>query len=351
MLKYLLYILIAFSVLICQEDYRSIKQVESEWKDYTETQRDEMISFCDFLFNEGHYERCLIFSFQLLYRWPNDPIRPALLYLIARSYEEMGSHSLSKKYYNRVMDIEFETSKVYKAANYRYLYCNLMQGNLKGVLDNTSNSSDPYHLMLRGYSYLKQLEWESARATFISAEEIFNDKHYSKMMIPLYQSIDNVSLIKKHSKMKVALSGLILPGGGQLVLKDKKNAQGILASSFLLYGIYILGSGENSTGSIRFSNSAGTLVPTYNGISLNFNLSKDELSKVVFLDSAFFKYTFPPIIFGSVVYISSLIKSFFDTEEKNNSLIKLYAVSSLESNSPKVFFDFEAPTMLNINYK
>ena len=171
------------------------------------------------------------------------------------------------------------------------------------------------------------------------------------MMIPLYQSIDNVSLIKKHSKMKVALSGLILPGGGQLVLKDKKNAQGILASSFLLYGIYILGSGENSSGSIRFSNSAGTLVPTYNGISQNFNLSKDELSKVVFLESALFKYTFPPIIFGSVVYISSLIKSFFDTEEKNNSLIKLYAVSSLESNSPKVFFDFEEPSILNINYK
>ena len=46
-------------------------------------------------------------------------------------------------------------------------------------------------------SYLKELEWENARATFISAEEIFNDKHYSKLMIPLYQSIDNVSLIKQ----------------------------------------------------------------------------------------------------------------------------------------------------------
>ena len=351
MLKYLLYMHIALSVLFCQENYRSIEQIESEWVDYTKFQRDEMISFCDFLFNEGYYERCLISSFQFLYRLPDDPIKPALLYLIARSYEEMGNYSLSKKYYTRVMDIEPKTSKAHKAANNRYLYCDLMQDNLESVLNATTNSSDPYYLMLRGYCYLKDLEWENARATFISAEEIFNDKHYSKLMIPLYQSIDDVSLIKQHSKMKVALSGMMLPGGGQLVLKDKKNAQGIFASSFLLYSIYALGSGESNSGRIRFSNSPGTVVPTYNGVSQNFSLSKDVLSKVVFSESALIKYTLPPIAFGSLLYISSLIKSFSDTEEQNESLIKFYATSILESTPPKIFLDFEEPSLLNNNYK
>ena len=197
----------------------------------------------------------------------------------------------------------------------------------------------------------KKHEWENARATFISAEEIFNDKHYSKLMIPLYQSIDNVSLIKQHSKIKVALSGLIFPGGGQLALKDKKNAQGIFASSFLLYSIYSLGSVDNNSGSIRFSSSSGTVVPTYNGVSQNFNLSKDSLSKVVSSKSALIKYTLPPIVFGSVLYVSSLVKSFSDTEEKNKSLIKLYASSSLESNPLKIFLDFEEPSILNNKYK
>ena len=351
MSKYLLYMHIAFSVIICQESYYSIEQIESEWGDYTKFQRDEMISFCDFLFNEGYYERCLISSFQFLYRLPDDPIKPALLYLIARSYEEMGNYSLSKRYYTRVMDIEPKTTKAHKAANYRYLYCDLMQDNLESVLNATTNSSDPYYLMFRGYCYLKELEWENARATFISAEEIFNDKHYSKLMIPLYQSIDDVSLIKKHSKMKVALSGMMLPGGGQLVLKDKKNAQGIFASSFLLYGIYASGSGESNSGRIRFSNSPGIVVPTYNGVSQNFSLSKDVLSKVVFSESALIKYTLPPIAFGSLLYISSLIKSFSDTEEQNESLIKFYATSILESTPPKIFLDFEEPSLLNNNYK
>ena len=117
MLKYLLWMHIAFSVLICQEDYRSIEQIESEWGDYTKFQRDEMISFCDFLFNEGYYERCLISSFQFLYRLPDDPIKPALLYLIARSYEEMQNYSLSKRYYSRVMDIEPKPSTLIKQLN------------------------------------------------------------------------------------------------------------------------------------------------------------------------------------------------------------------------------------------
>ena len=351
MLKYLLYMHIAFSVLICQESYRSIEQIESEWGDYTKFQRDEMISFCDFLFNEGYYERCLISSFQFLYRFPSDPSKPALLYYIAKSYEEMGNYSLSKRYYKRVMDNELKTSKVYKAAQYRHLYCDLMQGNLENVLNATTNSSDPYYLVLRGYCFLKKLEWENARATFISAEEIFNDKHYSKLMIPLYQSIDDVSLIKQHSKVKVALSGLIFPGGGQLALKDKKNAQGIFASSFLLYSIYTLGSGNKNSGRVRFSNSSGTVVPTYRDVNKNFNLSGDALSKVVLSESALVKYTLPPVVIGSVLYVSSLIKSFYDTEKKNKSLIKFYATSSIESTSPKIFLDFEEPSILNTSYK
>ena len=153
---------IAFSVIICQENYRSIEQIESEWGDYTKFQRDEMISFCDFLFNEGYYERCLISSFQFLYRLPDDPVKPALLYLIARSYEEMGNYSLSKRYYTRVMNIESKTSKAYQAANYRNLYCDLMEGNLDAVFSTTQNSTDPYYLMLRGYCYLKELDWENA---------------------------------------------------------------------------------------------------------------------------------------------------------------------------------------------
>ena len=351
MFKSLIYLIVMFPMLFSQANYRSTDQIESEWGDYTKSQRDEMISFCDFLFKEGYYERCLISSFQFLYRLPNDPVKPALLYLIARSYEEMKNYSLARRYYRRVMTIEPITSVAHKSAKYREIYSYLMEENVDAVLSNTENSKDPYFLIMRGYGHLQSLEWESARATFISAEEKFKDKHYSKLMIPLYQAIENVSSIKQHSKLKVAISGLMFPGGGQLVLRDKKNAQGIFISTALLYGIYSLSLSNDNSGDIRFVNSTGTVIPTYRGVSSSFNLSEGVLSETISAKSALIKYTLPPIAFGSVLYISSLIKSFSDTEEKNKNLISYYAREKIDSVSPQNFMDFEEPSVVNNNYK
>ena len=64
-----------------QQRYKSINDIKDEWGDYTDIQSDEMVSFCDFLFKEKHYERCLLTSFQFLYKFPNDPLRPAILFL------------------------------------------------------------------------------------------------------------------------------------------------------------------------------------------------------------------------------------------------------------------------------
>ena len=295
MLKPLTYLLVASSMLFSQANYRSTAQVESEWGNYTKFQRDEMISFCDFLFSEGYYERCLISSFQFLYRLPNDPTKPALLYLIARSYEEMENYSLARRYYRRVMASEPVNSVAHKSSKYREIYCYLMEGELNAVLSNTENSEDPYFLTMRGYCYLQSLEWESARTTFISAEEKFKDKYYSKLMIPLYQTIENVSSINQHSKLKVAISGLIFPGGGQLVLRDKTNAQGIFISTFLLYGIYSLSSSNDTSGDIRFYNSPGMVTPTYKGVNSSFHLSEGSLAKTITTKSALIKYTLPPL--------------------------------------------------------
>ena len=351
MFKSFICLLVASSMLISQENYRSTTQIESEWGNYTKFQRDEMISFCDFLFNERYYERCLVSSFQFLYRFPNDPIKPALLFLIARSYEEMENYSLARRYYRRVMDLEPITSIAYKSSKYREVFTYLMEGEIDAVFSNTEKSEDPYFLIMRGYSYLQLLDWESARATFISAEEKFKDKHYSKLMIPLYQSIENVSSVKQHSKLKVAISGLIFPGGGQLVLRDKTNAQGIFISTLLLYGIYTLSSSDNTSGNIRFDNSAGMVTPTFKGVNSSFNLSGGTLSKTITTKSALIKYTLPPIAFGSLLYISSFIKSFSDTEEKNKDLIYYYAREQIDSIPPRSFMDFEEPSILNNNYK
>ena len=287
---YIILLLICF--ISAQENYRSVEQIETEWGEHTTYQRDEMLSFCDFLFNEEYYERCLISCFQFLYRLPDDPRRPAILYLIARSYEGMGNYSLARRYYNRVMKIESENSVAYKASKYRETYSFLMQENIEAVLINTDGSDDPYFLTLRGYSYLQSLNWEEARALFVSAEEKFNHRHYSKLMIPLYQAIENVSSIPQHSRAKVAMGGIFFPGGGQFVLKDWKNGQGILTTALLLYGIYSLGGSNELSGTVHFDKSPGIVVPVYKGINSTFKLSDGNLTKSLSSRSSFSLFVF-----------------------------------------------------------
>jgi len=346
---YMYIILLLVSFLSAQENYRSVDQIESEWSNHTNYQRDEMLAFCDFLFSEGHYERCLVSSFQFLYRLPDDPLKPAVLYLIARSYENMGNYLLARRYYNRVMQLELESSIAYKASKYREIYSFLMEGDSESVLKNTEGSEDPYHLTLRGYSYLQSLKWEEARTLFISAEEKFDSRYYSKLMIPLYQAIENVSNVRQHSQAKVAMGGMLLPGGGQFVLRDKQNGQGILATSLLLYGMYNLGASNELEGTVHFAKSPGIVLPVYNGISSGFQLSNDSLTKPISSRSSLLKYTIPPLVVGAMLHVSSLIKSFKDTKEKNKSLIHYYALESIESISPERFLDFEEPSIINNN--
>jgi hypothetical protein len=44
--------------------------------------------------------------------------------------------------------------------------------------------------------------------------------------------------------------------------------------------------------------------------------------------------------------MASLIKSFNDTKEKNQSLIRYYALESMDSISPERFLDFEEPALI-----
>ena len=138
----------------------------------------------------------------------------------------------------------------------------------------------------------------------------------------------------------------LLPGGGQFVLKDRQNGQGILITALLLYGIYSLGGSNKLSGAIHFDKSPGIVIPVYKGVNAGFELSDGNLTKSLSSKSAIFHYTIPPLVIGSILHVSSLIKSFNDTNKKNQSLIRYYALESMDSISPERFLDFEEPDLI-----
>ena len=113
-----------------------------------------------------------------------------------------------------------------------------------------------------------------------------------------------------------------------------------------MYGIYSLGGSNELSGAIHFDKSPGIVIPVYKGVNAGFGLSEGNLTKSLLSKSAIFHYTIPPLVIGSILHVSSLIKSFNDTNKKNQSLIRYYALESMDSISPERFLDFEEPDLI-----
>ena len=73
---------------------------------------------------------------------------------------------------------------------------------------------------------MNKMEWEDARASFISAQSRFSHPHYDELMSPIYQAIENVHTVPRHNKYLVLFSGALFPGGGQFMLKSGIKAKG-----------------------------------------------------------------------------------------------------------------------------
>ena len=328
--------------------YRNVEAIEKEWRGYTSYQKEEALSFCDFLFREGYYDRCLINAFQALYKFSDDDIVSVLNYYIGRCYEEMMNYKLANIYYQKVLKKDPKGSQSYKAAFYRNVYVKLMMDDVDDVLKITDSSrTDPYLLTFRGYSYLKKKKWEEARTSFISAQSNFSHPHYDKLITPLFQTIEEVHTVPKHNRYLIFMMGSLFPGAGQFMLGNKTQGQGILSSVGLMMLISSWTTVQNLVGSSRAVDDISLSVPIFKNYTIEKSMpKKDMIPDKIYTSSSSAKYLIPPMLIGSSIFIASAYKSFNDTKIKNEELINIYIKKRIEKNSPNRFLDFSEPQLL-----
>ena len=216
-IKNILLIGLIVSSLVSQDQYRSVQQAQDDWGDYTKFQKHELLSFCDFLINEGFHERALLSLFQYLYRYPGDSLETAVYYYIAQSYEYSENDDLAERYYTRTQEMSDSTDMVFKAAEYRKMYLLLESGDYEQILDKTELSKDPYDLTFRGYAFFHKLKWIEARQSFLAAEEQFNHPYYSKRLAAMFKAIDASANVPLRNKW-LSLAASFVPGGGHAYL-------------------------------------------------------------------------------------------------------------------------------------
>jgi len=343
-----------FSITFSQENiYRSVDDIKKEWSGYTSYQKEEMVSFSEFLFKEGHYERCLLSLFELSYKFPNDPIVPNIQYHIARCYEEMKNYALAQRYYKKAMHIEHSNSFVYKAANYRFNHIYLLSGNQEEVIESAKDSEDPYLIAFKGYAHLQNQQWEEARTSFILAQSIFNHQHYNKLITPIFKIIEDVGSLPMHNKYFVFFSGSLIPGGGQFLLNEPSGGQGVFVSVAMMLLINSWVDSNILLGEGRFSESEGNFLPVFKDFKFKGSekslQNKDRIPISIVMDSAILKFITPPFLVASSLYVTSSVLSFFDTKRKNKELIEFYISQELKNVNSNRFLDFPEPTLKVLN--
>ena len=77
------------SIAWAQQQYISPEDIKNEWRNYTSYQKQELVNFATFLYDEGFYERALLTYFQYLYKYPQTELEMAAYFQIAKCYETL----------------------------------------------------------------------------------------------------------------------------------------------------------------------------------------------------------------------------------------------------------------------
>ena len=343
-------IFLFFVCIVCGQNFRTVDDIKDDWKNYTTFQKHELLSFCDFLIDGGHYERSLLSLFQYLYKFPGDSLELPVLYHIARSYDLSGNTVLANRYYDQVINLSEENFRVSMAAKYRKLIIKYYQEDYESILEETDNSTDPYMITLRGYVFLRELDWISARQAFLSADERFKHRHYSTLIASIMQSIDNAAEVPVKNKWQTLAASLV-PGGGRAYLREWGNAGGAIASFFLVASLASSNTGLMQSGNLSFVDNRNELIPQGLGYKLDDNnlpksLSSIRLPTEVTLSNANNNLIYTPAILALSIYIGTIMKAYDAVENANQRLFRNHINITIAKTPLESFMDFSEPNLI-----
>jgi len=330
-----------FVCVVCGQNFRTVDDIKDDWQDHTTFQKHELLSFCDFLFDGGHYERALLSLFQYLYKFPGDSLEVPVLYHIARSYDLSGNPILANRYYDQVINLADENFRVSQAANYRKLIIKYYQEDYKSVLEKTDNATDPYLITLRGYIFLQELDWISARQAFLSADERFKHRYYSGLIAPIMQSIDNAAEVPMKNKWQTLAASLV-PGGGRAYLREWGNAGGALASFFLVASLASSNTALTTSSAVRNL----SLVDNRNAWIPPKSPSSFGLPTEVTLSNTNNNLIYTPAILAASIYLGTILKTYQDVDNANQRLFRNHIDITIAKTPLESFMDFAEPNLV-----
>ena len=130
-----------------------------KWEEYTTYQKEELLSFIDFLFQQEYYDKCITAGFRYNFLYPQDSLIPEIYFFIARSYEQLSEYKKALEFYKKSQNLVKSNSSLFKSNQYRITYIYLILGNFKEVNKISEVSQDPYLITFNGFAKFNDLDF------------------------------------------------------------------------------------------------------------------------------------------------------------------------------------------------
>lgn len=231
-LKIFLFIIL-FNVCFSQSIYESVEDLETKWEEYTTYQKEELLSFIDFLFQQKYYDKCITAGFRYNFLYPQDSLIPEIYFFIARSYEELSEYKKALEFYKKSQNLVKSNSSLFKSNQYRITYIYLILGNFKEVNKISEVSQDPYLITFNGFAKFNDLDFVGSKNEFNKARKLFKSKSNRRNLSILMRACENVEKLPNLNPMRAALYGII-PGGGRIYLQQYRQAIATFSSTLFL---------------------------------------------------------------------------------------------------------------------
>lgn len=297
-------LVILFSITYGQSSYNSVKDLEQKWENYTSYQKEELLSFMDFLFQEKKYDKCITAGFRYNFLYPEDTLIPEIYFFIARSYEELSDYNKALEFYKKSQNLLNINSSLFKSNQYRIAYVYLMLGNFNEVNKISKISKDPYLITFNGFAKLNDLDFIDSKKEFSKARKLFKSKSDRRYLSILMRACDNVKKLPNLNPYRAAMYGII-PGGGRLYLQEYRQAIATFSSVLFL------------------------------SMNLNSNFNSTILSKWV------------PRIGFVIIYGGSIYGSYKGIEEANMARERRYINRIQRKYNSKLFLNFPEPKQIS----
>ena len=226
----IVFLIILFNISYGQSLYKTVEDLEEKWENYTSYQKEELLSFMDFLFQEKKYDKCITAGFRYNFLYPEDSLIPEIYFFIARSYEELTDYNKALEFYKKSQNLSKINSSLFKSNQYRIAYIYLMLGNFNEVNKISEISKDPYLITFNGFAKLNDLDFVNSKNEFNKARKLFKSKSNRRNLSILMRACDNVKKLPNLNPSRAAMYGII-PGAGRLYLQEYRQAIATFSSS------------------------------------------------------------------------------------------------------------------------